>query len=488
MRGVKLSIKKSSPSFSVLEIVLAIGLFAIIAGGMAGVVAGAFSTTRLGEETTKAAALASEGLEAVRAIQERDFWVLEPGTFGTSSGGGVWELSGTQNTFGKYTRQLLISNVFRDGGGNIVESGGILDLYTKRVESVVTWNVTPARTNTTRLATYFSYWEATLCVWDTGQVTATLDLPGGGDGTAIEAVEDRVYATTMKNTLGEFFVIDVNDPLVPSIMGIFDVGDHVFDVSILGNYAYLATSQSGKEMIVVDVSDPNNPTEATSFDILESNQAFGISVEGDYAYVVTPQSTKGGELYIFDITNPLAPSLVGELEVNTHVYGVKAKDERVYLATGDVSKELIIVGVTDPTSPVELGSYDIPLAGANGQSVDVVRAGVVYLGTRANAGGIPEFHLLSIADPTNITLIGTYDVSGRVNGVGAGTGFALLASEKAGEEFMILDLSDPKAPVKAFSTSLNGAAGGVAFIEDEEICISYFVTADDGAEFQVVQP
>jgi len=486
--GEQLKSRGRKPNaFSILEIVLAIGLSAIIIGGVVGVVVQAFLATRLGEEKTKATLLATEGLEAARAIQARDFWVLAPGTYGLSRETGQWEFSGTQDSFGKYTRKTVISDVYRDGAGNIVESEGILDLYTKRVEAVVTWSFGPARQNTVRLPTYFTYWEAALCVWDTGQVIATLDLPGVGDGTAIVALEDKAYVTTKRST-SEFFIIDISNPLSPAILGKLEVGDHVQDLDISGNYAYLATSDSSKELVVVDISVPTSPSEVASYDIPDVGQAFDVSIEENFAYVVTPQSTTGLEFHIFNISNPLSPALIGGLEINSHVYGVKAKDQWVYLATGHVNKELIVVDVSNPASPLELGSYDIPLAGANGQSVDVIRAGVAYLGTRANAGGIPEFHLLAVADPTQITLIGSYDVSGRVNGVGAGTGFALLATEKAGEEFMILDLSNPKNPTKAFSTSLNGVAGGVAFTEEEENCVAYFVTADDSAEFQVVQP
>lgn len=477
-------------AFSVLEIVLAIGLFAVIVSGAVGAVIQAFSATRLGEETTNATFLATEGLEAVRAIQERDFWVLAPGTYGLRKDTGQWEFFGTQNSFGKYTRQIIISDVYRDSGGNIVESGEVLDLYTKRVEAVVTWSFGPARQNTVRLPTYFTYWEAALCVWDTGHVVATLDLPGVGDGTAIVNVENKAYVTTMRNatTSGEFFIIDLSNPLTPEILGKVKVGDHVHDLDILGNFAYLATASSQKELVVVDISTPTSPAVVASYDIPNVSQAYSISIEEEFAYVVTPQSTTDAELYIFNISNPLLPMLVGKFEVGNHVYGIKAKEKRVYLANARVDKELMIVDVANPSNPLELGSYNIPLAGANGQSVDIIRAGVAYLGTRANAGGIPEFYLLAVANPAMITLIGSYDVSGRVNGVGVGTGFALLATEKSEEEFLILDLSNPKNPQKAFSTSLNGIAGGVSFTEEEESCVAYFVTADDNAEFQVVQP
>jgi type II secretory pathway pseudopilin PulG len=475
-------------AFSILEIVLAMGLFAIIVGGAVSVVTRAFSSIRLGEEETKATFLAVEGIEAVRAIQERDFWALVPGTYGLSNSSGYWEFFGAQDESEKYTREVVISDVYRDGSGNVIESGGTLDLYTKRVTAVVTWYFSPTRQNTISLPTYFTYWEAPLCYWDSGSVVATLDLPGGGDGTAISVVGDRAYVTTMRNppSSGEFFIINISNPAFPSILGWLSIHDHVNDLAISGNYAYLATAKSGKELMIVDISSPALPTEASFFDIPGANQANDVSVEGNYAYVVTQSVTDGPELRIFDISNPLSPALVGGFEVGTHVYGVRATNQRVYLAASNVNKELIVVDVSNPQLPAELGSYDAPLAGANGQAVDVIRAGVAYLVTRANGGGIPEFYLLAVANPSQISLIGSYDVSGRANGVAAGVGFALLATEKADEEFTILDLSDPRSPTKAFSADLNGTAGGVALPEEE--CVAYFVTANDSAEFQVVQP
>jgi len=464
------------------------GLFTIIAGGAAGVVIQAFSSIRLGEEETKATFLASEGLEAVRAIQERDFWDLVAGTHDLDNSTGKWELSGTQNTFGKYTRKIVISNIYRDGNGNIVTSGGILDLYTKRVEAVVTWDFTPTRHNTVRLPTYFTYWESALCVWDSGQVVATLDLPGTGDGTAVSVIGNYAYVTTMRNavTSGEFFILDITNPFSPAVLGKLRVGDHVNDLAVSGNYAFLATSKAGEELVVVNIRNPSSPAKVSSFDIAGTGQANDVFVEGSYAYVVTQEVTDGPELYVFNISNPASPLLVGGLDIGNHIYGITVKDQRAYLANARSDKELIIIDVSNPQAPQELGAYDIPSAGAPGQAVDVIRAGIAYLVTRDNVGAIPEFHLLAVADPSNISLIGSYDVSDRANNVAAGVGFALLATQKGDEEFMILDLSNPSNPTKAFSANLNGDAGGVALLEDK--CIAFYVTADDGAEFQVVQP
>src|SRR5260221_3387378 len=43
------------------------------------------------------------------------------------NGSGVWAFSGASNVLSKYTRVLTVSDVQRDGSGNIVASGGTVD-------------------------------------------------------------------------------------------------------------------------------------------------------------------------------------------------------------------------------------------------------------------------------------------------------------------------------------------------------------------------
>jgi len=131
--------------FAIVEVIVAMGLFAIVVSGGVGAAVKAFSVNRLGEEESYASYLSSEGIEAVRAIATRDYLKLINGSYGLDSSTGQWEFSGASNTFGKFTRTIIVSNVRRDAQKNIVVSGGILDLYTKRVESKVTWNFSAGR-------------------------------------------------------------------------------------------------------------------------------------------------------------------------------------------------------------------------------------------------------------------------------------------------------------------------------------------------------
>lgn len=154
--------KSSKKGFSAVEVILAAALFMIIATGAVIVVVQGLDSNRLGEEQTVATQYASEGIEATRSIQNQNFASLvnSAGT-GISRVGNVWAFSESNNILSsKYTRVLTVSDVQRDGSGNIVTNGGILDPLTKKVTSTVTWNFTPTRNSSVALSTYLTNWKS----------------------------------------------------------------------------------------------------------------------------------------------------------------------------------------------------------------------------------------------------------------------------------------------------------------------------------------
>jgi hypothetical protein len=65
------------------------------------------------------------------------------------------------------------------------------------------------------------------------------------------------------------------------LAGNYDTSGYAQSVAVAGGYAYVADSSGG--LVVVDVSDPANPTYAGGYDT--SGSAFGVAVAGGYAYV-----------------------------------------------------------------------------------------------------------------------------------------------------------------------------------------------------------
>lgn len=192
VRGELFDMKKQySTGMSILEVVLAIGIFAIFATPAIGVILQGFDSNRLAAEQTIATQFAAEGIEAVRSIKNQDFSsVVNTAATGViRNGSNVWAFSGTNNTFSNqktYTRVIGIADVQRDAIGNIVSSGGTVDPLSKKVTSTVTWSFSPGRLQTMTFVNYLSDWRRQLPVQRRGV------LVYGNGGLTTDAMEYKV--------------------------------------------------------------------------------------------------------------------------------------------------------------------------------------------------------------------------------------------------------------------------------------------------------
>lgn len=155
--------------FSIIEIIIAVSIFVIIASGAVISVIGSFSTTRLAKEELIALELAKQGIEASQSIANQDWDNLIVGTYGLSQNSNIWSLSGTSDLdpSGKYTRVITIEPVNRNISGDISATGNI-DSNTYLISSNVSWNFTPLRQNDITVKKYLTNWQLA-----TGNTTST---------------------------------------------------------------------------------------------------------------------------------------------------------------------------------------------------------------------------------------------------------------------------------------------------------------------------
>lgn len=129
--------------FSLVEVLLAVSIFALLITGIAGALIFGQDSTRIFGETARATFLAEEGLEATRNIRDDKFTNLTDGTFGLVISGGVWTFSGSSDTTGIFTRSIAISTI---------------DTKRKRVVSTVTWQQNQQRPGSVVLTTNLDKW------------------------------------------------------------------------------------------------------------------------------------------------------------------------------------------------------------------------------------------------------------------------------------------------------------------------------------------
>jgi len=146
----------------VIEVIVAVSIFAIIAASSIIAIVGSLNTSRLSEEESQATFIANEGLEGVKSIRNQGWSNLTTTSpYGLSKTSGVWAFLGTSDIdpSNKFTRVIDIADVGRDGSGNILLSGGTVDPETKKITATVSWNFTPTRQNSVVMTMYLTNWQ-----------------------------------------------------------------------------------------------------------------------------------------------------------------------------------------------------------------------------------------------------------------------------------------------------------------------------------------
>jgi len=148
---------------SVIEIVIAIAIFALLASSFVSLGLGSFAALGRSEDFTSAAALSSAAIEAVRAVRDGAWNEIILGPVVGDTSDGYWKLApGTGGeTIGKFTRATTVSEACRDTFGGLVGcSSGTPDLGSRFVESRVYWPSFAGGENEVTRTTLLTNWDS----------------------------------------------------------------------------------------------------------------------------------------------------------------------------------------------------------------------------------------------------------------------------------------------------------------------------------------
>lgn len=139
-KKLKNKFKKFSRGFSLVELIVALGIFGIVASGVLYVVINSYRNYYGVGDRQVVVRFAQEGMEAVKSIRDNSWQsfvaAADDNNHGVVKTNGLWQFSGTSNTLGALTRTIVINAVSRDAGGNI-DNGVNYDPNTKKVTVTV---------------------------------------------------------------------------------------------------------------------------------------------------------------------------------------------------------------------------------------------------------------------------------------------------------------------------------------------------------------
>jgi hypothetical protein len=169
--------------------------------------------------------------------------------------------------------------------------------------------------------------------------------------------------------------------------------------------------------------------------------------EGTYYVAVSPAGGVGAYSLRLDTTIQL--ELLGRFNPQGYSLDVKVDDNLAYLVVG--TKGLLIVDVTDPAHPVEVGSNST--RGYYAQSV-TLDGTIAYVANRGEG-----LTVLDVSDPMRPVEVGRLDTPGSVQAVALRGHLAVVADQRGG--LQLVDVTRPTSPILLRGLEMGGYAQAV---------------------------
>ena len=287
-------------------------------------------------------------------------------------------------------------------------------------------------------------------------------LPFPGIVRDVTVVGDYAYVA---NSWGGLRIINVADPTTPVEVGYYKTPSNANGVTVAGEYAYVADEENG--LRIINVADPTTPIEVGFFNAQTPSYTNGVTVAGDYAYIAD-----GWGLRIINVADPTTPAEVGFYDTSDWARGVAVVGNYAYVIARDAGAGLQIIDVTDPTTPTEAGHYDTQGFGGN----------VAVVEDYAYIANNDDLLIINVADPNAPSETGYYKTPGNAVDVTVAGNYAYVADEECG--LRIINASDRAdlteagfydTPSDAYDVAV---AGEYAYVADRQNGLRIINVAD----------
>lgn len=441
--------------------------------------------------------------------------------------GDTYTIVDGDSTIDGVTMSFVVSSVMRDGNGTIVFEGGTEDVHTKAITITGSWTDSAGISRSVDSTIYVNDWntrswlETTNADFLQGTMTDTeltavgdgavklmpklysnwclpelmitsYDLTGSAVGNVITADPGNVYVGTGKEFTDpgsmSFMHISVDnaDPPNVNVTGTFS-GYVVTDIFGEPNYAYLATTDDNKEVVILDITQ--NPfVEVGFFNASGTTDALAVYVVGNVGYV-----SQGRYLRTFDLSAKTGSrTQIGSIQASPFQLPFMTATVPDFMVVGNYAfcslyndwYEMTIVNVTNPASMSISARADLNWSQATALFVapDGNRA---YIGT--NSSGGKEFYILNTANKSSVSIVNSYESNGMsVKGLSVIEGRAILVG-KNGEEYQVVDVTNEASLVKCGGMQMNSGISDVATVNYDATLFSYILTGDIGSEFKIIR-
>ncbi len=433
-------ITKSDRGQSVVEVIVALGIFVVAVSAAFQVFFGGQKVSIDSSNASLATDFGQEAVEAVRNIRSRNWGELTTGSHGLVFQNGEWAFASTAtaDSHDLFTRT--------------VEIGNTEDENIKIATTTVTWE-TDGRQQTVVIVENLTNWEAytqSSCKseeltgnWALPVSLASGDIGPGNSGTDVVVKLPYIYMSGVapSSNKPDIFVFEYSTT-APSLVAELDIGSGgINQIFLKGNYVYAASANDSKELIIFDISDPLNISEVGSLNLTGTADGLNVIVFGNTVAAVGRTDAATDEFSFIDVSNPASPTVISELgSDNGDVNDFAISGNRLFTISEESDQDVWIFDISNPSAPTKISTYDI-----EGTTEDLS----VYFQERGGTTllvGNEQYELISIG-ATNTAAMYVRDratFGGPVNDITCvGGDLAFLATEDSNKEFLIVDISDP---------------------------------------------
>lgn len=222
------------------------------------------------------------------------------------------------------------------------------------------------------------------------------------------------------------------------------------------------------------------PTYASTFDLTAANSGNAGANATSLAYrdgkvYLTRANSGGREFYIFDVSNPASPALLGQRDLTGTPNAVALRGNYAYVGSTADSEELQIIDISDPATIDAVGKLTtVNLTAANSSNgaanVNDLTVNGDYLLMARNAGS----HFLVFDIGTNPATpgdpVGALALTSAPSAIASSGNYAYVATPDNTGELQVIDITSKTAPVSASVFNLNSGnegANGVSIALDE---------------------
>ena len=507
---------KKLKAFSLVELVIAIGLFTISISAFAFLAIDAYKSVQSAKSRNYSSEISKDILNSIMVIKRRSWGDIvdftQTGNLHiTNTEGNLVITSGDFDTT-DYLYFFTIEPIYRDIDGNIVdELSGTLDPGSRKINLTIQFKGALIKENVYTDSFIVNNWDNFVLAhedqedftgtdegvivqdgnvllqkelkpdWCKPELTLSkFNLNGQSVGPGLTASPGNAYVSAGKNASGDTFShIRISSAKPPAITFAGSFNDSKGnDIFTDGNYVYVATDSKRDTVAIVQ-----NYVKVGRYGTNSSSKSEAVYVNGNYGFV-----SYGRNVDIFDLSSKTgARSKISTANLTNYsvIKDISVSGSYLYLGTSDTSKEIYIFNISNIASPTFVKTININMASLNSIYTDTSKNALFVGGTASSSQ--KELFVIDITDPINATVTAEVETNGMtINDIVTYENKLMLGGSGT-TNYMVLKIDSLSQPALCGQVTISGSILAFDVVENNSRKYAYILTNDTNNELQVIE-